>query len=98
MTTPDYTALEKSIEAASFNIGKTNRELRDKIEQLGKTHEDISKELLQRMHALTDAITEGAKSSNRVATVMIWLTVVMAIAAVASAAAAFIGLTKGTLQ
>jgi phage-related protein len=95
MPTPDYTALQNSIADASFNIGKTNRELRDKVQLLSKVQEDSSKELSLRIQTLTDAIKDEAKSSGRLATVMIWLTVVLAIAAVASAAAAFIGLTKG---
>jgi len=78
MPTPDYTALEKSIGEGS-----------ERLKAVGKVVDERSKELSAKLVALTEEIKAASRSSSRLATVMVWLTVVIAAAAVLSAVAAF---------
>ena len=83
--TPDYTTLEKSIVDASSEIGKTNREVRDRIETLDKSINTKTDELGAKVSGLTDAIKQAASSSTKLARAMVWLTVFLTIAAVIQA-------------
>ena len=95
--TPDYTTLEKSIVDASSEIGKTNREVRDRIETLDKSINTKTDELGAKVSGLTDAINQASSSNTKLTRAMVWLTVILTIAAVIQAFVAALQLKTQSL-
>ena len=93
----DIDRVVDAIGSLSFNTGKTNREVRDKLEAAtkevaGLTSEiaDSRKELSQKMTALAHSIDRHSASSSALTKVIIVLTVILAVTAVISAVTPFL--------
>lgn len=98
MPTPDYTAIEKSINDAGFNISRSSREVRDKLEQLSRGIDDGTTRLSSDVNALTAAIRDSSRSSTMLSRVMIALTLLLAVSAILQTAALWRAQNRGEPQ